>query len=432
MLDMDNIFTGFPILEATAHTDCQIILAMSEYCPDDSFSFVTAMSSQPVIQYNLKAGQQIRKEAFEPYSFKKAALLIKSGKATVTGFCVRNYIRDMAEAKQLTFDDPVLQDVYDAALRTFSHNAVDLLTDCPSRERAGWLCDSYFTAQAEHFLFGKTPVEDAFLQNYILCKPDSGYPEGALPMTYPADPCNNFEFIPQWDMWYVLEVCQYLTQRTPRWDKAAFLPSVQGIVDFLRRYENEWGLLENLPGWNFVEWSDANTWVQDVNYPTNFLYAGMLKAVEKVFGMPFGEKADRIRKEVIRRAFNGEMFVDHGKREGSAIVNYDHISEACQYYAVLFGGFDLNAPEFAKLKKGIIEGFQSCQAEGFCRINAFIGMYLLLDVLKAMGDRKLLNDNIKAFFGGMCEKTGTLWEYKTPVCSLDHGFASYVITLMQN
>ena len=38
----------------------------------------------------------------------------------------------------------------------------------------------------------------------------------------------------------------------------------------MERYENGEGLLQNLPSWNFVEWSKANTWVQDVNYPTNF------------------------------------------------------------------------------------------------------------------------------------------------------------------
>ena len=430
LLDAGNIEVGFPILKASAETDSKLILALTEYCPDDRFSFVPKMNCQPVLQFDLKAGQHISKEAFEPYSFRKAAILIRSGRVTVTGFGWRNYIRDMTCARQKTFDDPVMQGVYDAALRSFAHNAVDIYTDCPSRERAGWLCDSYFTARAEYFFFGNTAVEDAFLENFVLYRNEGEFPAGVLPMVYPADPHENNKFIPQWAMWYVLEVCEYLTQRNLSADPEVFRPSVAGFLDFLARYENEWGLLEKLPSWNFVEWSSANDWTQDVNYPTNFLYAGVLEAAGKVFGLPLQEKADRIRREAIRRSFDGQVFVDHAARVGDELINYDHVSEAGQYYAALFGGIDLNAPEFNQLKNGIVNGFSQPPRQDFCPVNAFIGLYLRMAVLKNFGDEALLQENIKAFFGGMSQKTGTLWEYKETHKSLDHGFASFVATLM--
>ena len=430
LLDSGAIEVGFPILEATAEEDCQIILALTESCPDDRFSFVPNMNCQPVLQFDLKAGQHMKQEAFEPYSFRKAAVLIKSGRATITGFGWRSCIRDMSCAKRKQFDDPVLQGVYDAALRTFSHNAVDIYTDCPSRERAGWLCDSFFTARAEYFFFGNTTVEDAFLENFVLYRNEGEFPAGVLPMVYPADPHENNKFIPQWDMWYVLEVCEYLTKRNPAADKERFRPSVEGILDFLARYENEWGLLEKLPSWNFVEWSTANQWTQDVNYPTNFLYAGVLEAAGRVFGLPLREKADRIRKEVLRRSFDGQVFVDHAAQVGDTLVNFDHVSEAGQYYAALFGGFDLNEPRFMALKDAILDGFSQPPLPDFCPVNAFIGLYLRMAVLEKWGGRELLRENIKAFFGGMSRHTGTLWEYKEAHKSMDHGFASYVATLM--
>ena len=430
MLDAGTVEVGFPILETTAEADSQVILALTEYCPDDRFAFVPKMNCQPVIQFCLKAGQQIQKECFEPYSFRKAAIFVQSGCVTVTGFGWRNYTRDMTGARTKAFSDPILQGVYDAALRTFAHNAVDIYMDCPSRERAGWLCDSFFTARAEHFFFGNTAVEDVFLENYVLYRNEGEFPEGVLPMVYPSDPHENNKFIPQWDMWYVLEVCEYLTQRNPAADREIFRPSVTGVLDFLARYENEWGLLETLPSWNFVEWSTANNWTQDVNYPTNFLYAGMLEAAGAAFDLPLQEKADLIRKETIHRSFDGEVFLDHAIRLGDALVNFHHVSEAGQYYAALFGGFDLNAPEFAKLKDGIVSGFSVPPRSDFCPVNAFIGLYLRMAVLDKMGDRELLQENIRAFFGGMAEKTGTLWEYREAHKSMDHGFASFVATLM--
>ena len=46
-------------------------------------------------------------------------------------------------------------------------------------------------------------------------------------------------------------------------------------------------------------------------------------------------------------------------------------------------------------------------------------------VLMEMGERELLCQCIKDFFGGMVASTGTLWEYKQRYGSHDHGFASF-------
>lgn len=158
----------------------------------------------------------------------------------------------MGAAIKRSFQNPIHNEIHNVALRTFAHNAVDLFTDCPSRERVGWLCDSFFTGRAEYFLYGETPIEDAFLENYVLYKNDGSYPKGALPMCYPSDPYEEGVFIPQWNIWYVLEVCEYLNERRPDMDREIFKPSVMGVVSFLERYENADGLLENLPSWNFV------------------------------------------------------------------------------------------------------------------------------------------------------------------------------------
>ena len=123
------------------------------------------------------------------------------------------------------FGDETLNAVYRGGVRTFAHNALDIFMDCPSRERAGWLCDSYFTAQTEYALFGETRVEDAFLQNYRLYQNRGEYPKGALPMRYPSEHHTD-RFIPQWTMWYILEVEQCVNQRGHREEAELFRPSI--------------------------------------------------------------------------------------------------------------------------------------------------------------------------------------------------------------
>ena len=69
---------------------------------------------------------------------------------------------------------------------TFRQNAVDVFMDCPSRERAGWLCDSFFTARVAQDLTGTALLERMLFENYRLPDTFAHLPEGMLPMCYPA------------------------------------------------------------------------------------------------------------------------------------------------------------------------------------------------------------------------------------------------------
>ncbi len=450
VVDFEQLEVGFLRFAAEAEENAEVILAFTEFVEEAPFSF-TRMNAQNVIEYHIPKYKQLQAESFEPYSFRQVMILVKRGSIRLESVGYRTFERPMDLAHELPLSDPQLAGIYRAAKRTFAHNALDIFMDCPSRERAGWLCDSFFTARAEHFFFGETPVEDSYLQNYLLYKSEGEFPEGVLPMCYPGDPHENNKFIPQWDLWYVLEVCEYLTKRRPDVDKETFRPTVEGVLNFFARHENADGLLEKLPSWNFVEWSAANTWVQDVNYPTNFLYAGALQVAAEVFDRPkLREKADAIRLEAIRQSFNGEVFCDHAiRREDGSLELLPHVSEAAQYYALLFGGISLDEPRFAELKAHVFDNFAAfaarcnvsesdghgAESEGagqltFCPVNAFIGFYLRLMLLQERGDKELLERDMKAFFGHMCEQTGTLWEYKTTRGSLDHGFASYAAVVL--
>jgi len=99
----------------------------------------------------------------------------------------------------------------------------------------------------------------------------------------------------------------------------------------------------------------------------------------------------------------------------------------CQYYAVIFGLVDLEDEKYKAFKNMVLDGF-SPLGERDPRIepaNAFMGMYLRMDILLAQGRYKQLLEEIKQFFGGMARHTGTLWEHKNDAASLNHGFASY-------
>lgn len=427
MMDLKQIQVGFLNFGVTVQEDCDVVLGFSELCSPNRFEF-TNINCQNVVEYFLPAGQTVETASFEPYSCRVAILMVRKGSLLLNSFGVRTFEFDRSRMIRREVRDPELRKIYEAAQSTFAHNAVDAYTDCPSRERAGWLCDSFFTGRAEYFLTGKTAVEDAFLENFRLYRNEDGLPKGALPMVYPADLHDNNKFIPQWCMWYVLEVKEYLTVRNPEVDRALFRDSIYNFLRFLESYKNADGLLQNLPSWNFVEWSTANEWVQDVNYPTNFLYAEVLKAAGELYGdEALLAEAECVRLTTKAHSFDGEVFIDNAVTDENGILhNTRNSSEAGQYYALLFGEIDLNAPEYQKLREYVENHFStfSTEGRGFVPVNAFIGLYLRILTLMKWNKKDLLKADLKSFFGGMVASTGTLWEYKQFKGSFDHGFAS--------
>lgn len=435
LLDFSQIETCFLSSTFEAIEESDVVIAWSEYFEGDQFAIKN--STKNVVEYFAGAGQKVDRQTFEPFSMRFVLVAVRSGRIKLTGVGGMRFEHPVDGVEYPDLGNDLRNLIYRASVRTLAQNSVDLFMDCPSRERAGWLCDSYFTGRAERELFGNNDVERAFLENFRLYQNEGEIPEGALPMCYPGDFINNNDFIPQWDMWYILEVEEYLTIRCPDENREQFRASVMGVLDFLSRYENSDGLLENLPSWNFVEWSRANKWTKDVNYPTNFLYAYTLRAAYNLYGgEELLEKSRRVAAEAKRQSFNGTLFTDHAIRgEDGTLTNAGDISEICQYYALLFADIDPNAPEYAELLRMVHEVFCPDRVAtpefDVEPINAFIGVYLRMETLLRLGSYKLALADCEAFFGGMAQKTLTLWENRTLTGSCNHGFASFAAVVMK-
>lgn len=435
LFDFGRIETGFILLDLTANATADLVVGWSEESVLDGRFAFTDMHAHNALEIMLGAGEKKHFTSFEPYVMKTLILAVREGEVTLGGVGVKSFAHDTRGVELLKTGNATLDAVYRGGVRTFSHNALDIYMDCPSRERAGWLCDSYFTAKTEYALFGETAVEDAFLENYRLFKNKGEYPEGVLPMCFPSD-ARAGKFIPQWTMWYILEVEEYVNRRGHADMREAFRPTVEALLRFYARHKNEDGLLECLPGWNFVEWSRANKWTQDVSYPTNFLYAKVLDCAYALFGgEEYKKEAEAVRKKAVEQSFFDGYFHDHAIRgENGALQVQKDASEACQYYAILFGGIDMSAPEFAHLWHLVTRVFGAVR-KGDCpeiiEVNAFIGAYLRLEALLKMKEYDLVLCDIVDFFGEMEKETGTLWEYRQRHGSRDHGFASFALVAMR-
>ena len=318
--------------------------------------------------------------------------------------------------------------IMEAARNTFIQNAVDIYTDCPGRERSGWLCDGYFTAKAEKFFTGHNDIERCFLENFILGE----YPElpkGMLPMVFPG---HDTTFIPNWAMWFVLELEQYYKNTKDKSLVNLAKEKVYGLVNYFKPFENEYGLLENLESWVFVEWSDAGTkdFVKGVSFPTNMLYGAMLKAIADLYNDPrLKEKGDKIHQAINKLSFNGKLYIDNAVRINGALTPLkDHTSETCQYYALFF--HLNNEKPFVDFIKDELGPNKKNQHPNIPSSNSFIGNYLRFLWLKEIGEKEILKEEIINYFYKMASYSGTLWEKDAPSASCNHGFASSIAAIL--
>jgi alpha-L-rhamnosidase len=323
----------------------------------------------------------------------------------------------------------ILNEISEAAAQTFRQNALDVFMHCPSRERAGWLCDSFFTSRVAFDLCGNTKVEKNFLENYLLPEGFKRLPEGMLPMCYPADHYNG-RFIPNWAMWFVIQLEEYLERSGDRELVDALEPKVMSLLKYFERFRNEDGLLEKLESWVFVEWSAANRFVQDVSYPSNMLYAAVLESAGRMYSQPdLAEQAEQIREVIRRQSFDGEFFVDNAVRKEGRLEVTMNRTEVCQYFAFFFGVADGETHKelWEKLRDEF--GPRRAETKAYPEVhaaNAFVGNYLRLELLSRAGCVGQLKDEMVDYFLYMAEVTATLWEHTGTSASCNHGFASHV------
>lgn len=435
-LDFSRIVTGIVEVEIIAGNAGEVFFAFDEILSDEKLKTIKPFrgGTANVFKWTVKKAGVYNLSAFEPYAFRYANVITSAGvKANVK---VRAYENPEAGKMLFECDDKKIEQIMEAARHTFAHNAVDLLTDCPSRERAGWLSDSFFSSVAERVFTGDNKVERAFLQNYILAD-KSGHPKGMIPRCYPADYYEEDGFIPNWSLWYILEIYKYFTQYGYDETVEKSRANVEGILNYFVDFENEFGVLEDLKGWIFVEWSAANNsdHINGINVPSNACYYASLLAAAKVYGIKgLKEKAEKVKDYLLKNAYVDGFFVDNLIRnEKGDIIPTENYTETCQYYMFFFKCadkythkelFDKMLNEYGKSDSSVSGG--NPVKKQLTPSNMIYGVYMRLELLMREQKRvELLNECVRYFYD-MTQKTGTLWENNTASASCDHGFASYV------
>lgn len=432
ILSLPSEQTGFIAAEIECRQSGTLYFTVDETLRPSGDVDPISMQCTNIVRLDIQKGRYSFSTA-EAFGFKYMRISAVEGE-----FTVKNpHIIELCCCEPITTEykskDPVLQKVFKAAVNTFRQNAVDIFMDCPTRERAGWLCDSFFTARTEFALTGDNRIERNFLENYNLPKGFEFLPEGMIPMCYPADALFG-QFIPNWAMWFILQLEDRMNRLGDRGFVLGFKDRVYGLLKYFEQFENADGLLEKLQNWVFVEWSKANDFVQDINFPTNMIYCKVLRAVGNIFGDEAAlKKAERLAEVIRRRSFNGEFFTDNEVYRDGRPVSSGERSETCQYYAFFT---EIATPEtYPELWQRLLTEFGPEREEKglwpeIWPSNSFVGNYLRLDLLRRYGLFEQLLKECVGYFEYMADRTGTLWENTYDKASCNHGFASYAAVFL--
>lgn len=425
---MSHNNTGFIGSKLHCTEDTIVYFSFDEIIDDEGLDIdFKRLECANIIKYYLKKGSY-ELETMEPYTLKYLKVWATKG-CTIEEIYLREYVNPDIKEVEFKCSNVSINKIFEAGLSTFAQNAVDIYMDCPSRERAGWLCDSFFTGRVEYDLTGKSVIEKNFLENFILPSSFKCLPDGMLPMCYPADHYDEV-FIPNWSMWFVLELEEYYKRSGDEELVQQSKEKIYKLLAYFNKFKNSDGLLESLESWIFVEWSMCNEFVQDVNYPTNMLYAQALEVAGHLYEDESLITEGQQIKEVIRQqAFNGEFFVDNALRVDGVLEQTNNVTETCQYYAFFFGiaKKELYPELFDIILNQLGPNRVKEQLEEVHPSNAFIGNYLRLEVLSYYGQHKQVLKELEDYSLYMAQKTGTLWEHKGTTASCNHGFASHVI-----
>ena len=375
-----------------------------------------------------------RVETFEPYTMRYLEAFVMTGKMKVSAPTFRSYKNATAGRVSFKSSDTVLDRVFAAGVESFRQNAVDVLMDCPSRERTAWNFDSYFTAAAATLLTGNLACERLFMENFATPERYERFSLGVIPAAYPAD--SESCFIPNSSLWFVLQLEEYLLRSGDRAMVDKLKPHVLHVFKAFWKYRNADSLLENMPGAFYVGYGRPNDLRNDVNYPSNMLWAEAMAACARLYGrMDLMDESKKVRREIVRQSWTGTWFCDNAVRQPDGGLKLSgECTETCQYYAFFFNAatpethpvlwrtlLDDFGPKRFSLDRKTLKSHPEIYVS-----EPFIGDFLRLKLLERAGLSDMLLADSKSYFSYMAEQTGTLWERFAPIWSCCHGFCSYV------
>ena len=253
--DFGRIVAGFVELELDAPAGTIVDLLYQEL-PFDPAVGVLGSAPRTGARY-IARGSDDRFSGLEVNGLRYVSLLIHgvhgSADATLTALRMREYHYATEGAAFFRSDDPELDRLYTAGIRTVAMNSFDSFTDCPTREQRAWVGDGVV-----HQMVHLTTNEDWRLTRNYIALGDSPRSDHMLPMTVVGEiEAGGGVTIPDWALHWVHGVHNQYRHDGDREQLLAVLPTVEKVLRWYLPYLGPSGAIEDVPEWNLVDWASV-------------------------------------------------------------------------------------------------------------------------------------------------------------------------------
>jgi alpha-L-rhamnosidase len=148
-------------------------------------------------------------------------------------------------------NDTSLRAIWDVGWRTARLCAGETYFDCPYYEQLQYEADTRIQSLISLYVTG----DDRLMRKALLDFFHSRIPEGLTQGRYP---CNRFQVIPPFSLWWIVMIHDYWMLRKDDAFIRQFLPAVRGVLDWYEgQVDTTAGMLGPMPWWGFVDWADA-------------------------------------------------------------------------------------------------------------------------------------------------------------------------------
>jgi Bacterial alpha-L-rhamnosidase 6 hairpin glycosidase domain len=170
---------------------------------------------------------------------------------TLSRLEVREYLYPRIGGAYFRSDDPRLDTLYQAGIRTVQLNSLDSYTDCPTREQRAWVGDAVV-----HQMVDLATNEDWGLARNYLELSDSPRPDGILPMVVASDiEASGGLTIPDWSLSWIHGLHIQYWHDGDLEAVRRHLPSAERVLRWYTSYIDERGTIADVPEWNLVDWA---------------------------------------------------------------------------------------------------------------------------------------------------------------------------------
>ena len=167
-------------------------------------------------------------------------LTLESLKAAFTAY-------PFEERAKFESPDPELKQIWDISWRTARLDAHETYMDTPYYEQLQYVGDTRIQMLISYAVAG----DDRLAKQALAAFDDSRFPDGITRSRYPS---SLPQTIPTFSLLYLGTVRDYWMYRPDPETVRKLLPGTRSVLGWFARYEQQDGLLKELPWWSFIDW----------------------------------------------------------------------------------------------------------------------------------------------------------------------------------